>query len=89
MISKLNKINLSFWNARRDLETESSFANTKGRWTVHRFQEIFALHRRIDFEDAVTLEIDKKPQVDASTYTVYAGLEMSPEELDFNRRRQR
>ena len=44
---------------------------------------------RIDFEDAVTLEIDRKPEVDASTYTVYAGLEMSPEELEFNRRRQR
>ena len=44
---------------------------------------------RIYFEDAVTLEIDKKPEVDASTYTVYAGLEMSPEELEFNRRRQR
>ena len=44
---------------------------------------------RLYFEDAVTLEIDKKPEVDASTYTVYAGLEMSPEELEFNRRRQR
>ena len=44
---------------------------------------------RLYFEDAVTFEIDKKPEVDASTFTVYAGLEMSPEELEFNRRRQR
>ena len=44
---------------------------------------------RIDFEDSVTLEINKEPEVDAATYTVYAGFEMTPEELQFNRRRQR
>ena len=51
--------------------------------------EFKAGESRINFEDSVTLEIDKKPEVDASTYTIYAGLEMSPEELEFNRRRQR
>ena len=44
---------------------------------------------RIDFEDSVTLEIIKEPEVDAATYTVYAGFEMTPEELQFNRLRQR
>ena len=44
---------------------------------------------RIDFEDSVTLEIIKEPEVDAATYTVYAGFEMTPEELQFNRLGQR
>lgn len=44
---------------------------------------------RVDFEDSVTLEIIKEPEVDAATYTVYAGFEMTAEELQFNRLRQR
>ena len=44
---------------------------------------------RIDFEDSVTLEIIKEPEVDAAAYTVYAGFEMTAEELQFNRLRQR
>ena len=51
--------------------------------------EFKAGESRIDFEDSVTLEIIKEPEVDAATYTVYAGFEMTPEELQFNRLRQR
>lgn len=44
---------------------------------------------RVDFEDSVTIQIDKKDNVDPATYSIYAGFEMTPEELRFNRRRQR
>lgn len=44
---------------------------------------------RLEFEDSVTIQIDKQPNVDVATYSVYAGFEMTPEELEFNRRRQR
>jgi hypothetical protein len=45
--------------------------------------------RKIEFEDSITFEIDRKDNVDPGTYTIYAGFEMSPEELEFNRRRLR
>ncbi len=44
--------------------------------------------RRFEFEDSVTIQIDLQPNVDPASYSVYAGFEMSPEELEFNRRRQ-
>lgn len=43
--------------------------------------------RRIEFEDSVTIQIDRKKGIDPATYSIYGGFEMSPEELDFNRRR--
>ena len=45
--------------------------------------------RKILFEDTVSVEIDRKENIDPATYTVYAGFEMTPEELEFNRRRLR
>jgi hypothetical protein len=45
--------------------------------------------RKIEFEDSVTFQIDRKKNVDPGTYMIYAGFEMSPEELEFNRRRLR
>jgi hypothetical protein len=45
--------------------------------------------RKIEFEDSISFEIDRKENVDPGTYTIYAGFEMSPEELKFNRRRLR
>ena len=45
--------------------------------------------RRFEFEDSVTVQIDLQPNVDPASYSIYAGFEMSPEELEFNRRRQR
>jgi hypothetical protein len=45
--------------------------------------------RKIEFEDSISFEIDRKENVDPGTYTIYAGFEMSPEELEFNRRRLR
>ena len=45
--------------------------------------------RKIEFEDSVTFQIDRKENVDPGTYTIYAGFEMTPEELEFNRRRLR
>jgi len=45
--------------------------------------------RKILFEDTVSVEIDRKKNIDPATYTVYAGFEMTPEELEFNRRRLR
>jgi len=44
---------------------------------------------RLDFKDSVTIEIKKEQNVDAATYTIYAGFELTPEELEFNRRRLR
>ena len=45
--------------------------------------------RRVEFEDSVTVQIDLQPNIDPASYSIYAGFEMSPEELEFNRRRQR
>ncbi len=45
--------------------------------------------REVLFEDTVSVEIDRKENIDPATYTVYAGFEMTPEELEFNRRRLR
>lgn len=47
------------------------------------------LQRKIEFEDSVTFQIDRKENIDPGTYMIYAGFEMSPEELEFNRRRLR
>ena len=44
---------------------------------------------RFEFEDSVTVQIDLQPNMDPASYSIYAGFEMSPEELEFNRRRQR
>jgi len=45
--------------------------------------------RKVLFEDTVSVEIDRKENIDPATYTFYAGFEMTPEELEFNRRRLR
>ena len=45
--------------------------------------------RRFEFEDSLTVQIDLQPNVDPASYSIYAGFGMSPEELEFNRRRQR
>lgn len=45
--------------------------------------------RKVEFEDSVSFQIDQKKNVDPGTYTIYAGFEMTPEELEFNRRRLR
>ena len=37
--------------------------------------------RRFEFEDSVTVQIDLQPNVDPASYSIYAGFEMSPEEL--------
>tara|TARA_B100001123_G_scaffold287360_1_gene320307 strand:+ start:130 stop:684 length:555 start_codon:yes stop_codon:yes gene_type:complete len=45
--------------------------------------------RNFELEDSVTVEIDVAKNVDPATYSVYGGFEMTPEELEFNRGRQR
>ncbi len=45
--------------------------------------------RKIEFEDSINFQIDQKKNVDPGTYTIYGGFEMTPEELEFNRRRLR
>jgi len=45
--------------------------------------------RTINFEETFTIQIDLEKNVDPASYSVYAGFEMTPDELEFNRRRLR
>lgn len=44
---------------------------------------------KLDFSDAVTVTIPKKKEVPSKDFIVYLGFEMTPEELAYNRKRQR
>jgi len=45
--------------------------------------------RSFEFKDAIEVQIDLAKDVDPASYSIYGGFEMTPEELEFNRRRQR
>lgn len=45
--------------------------------------------RIFEFEDSFTVPIDLPKGVDPASYSIYGGFEMTPEELEFNRRKQR
>ena len=47
------------------------------------------LNNKIDFDDTVTIEIDLDKGINPASYTVYAGFEMTAEELELNRKRMR
>lgn len=42
----------------------------------------------LDYKDSFTIQIDRKPGIDPSSYSVYGGFEMTPDELEFSRRRR-
>ncbi len=44
---------------------------------------------KLDFSEAVTVTIPKKKEAMPEDYMVYMGFEMTPEELAYNRNRQR
>ena len=44
---------------------------------------------KLDFAEAVTVTIPKKKEAMPEDYMVYMGFEMTPEELAYNRDRQR
>lgn len=67
-------------NGRREVILRESFP------IVVKFQ---GQERQFEFDDSVTIQIDLQPNVDPASYSIYSGFEMSPEELEFNRRRQR
>ncbi|MEE2689294.1 MAG: hypothetical protein VX430_07710 [Pseudomonadota bacterium] len=46
-------------------------------------------NRNFEFENPVSVQIDLKKGVDLASYSIYGGFEMTSQELEFNRRRQR